>query len=88
MTRFGVIARAIAFSSKKHGGYAFNPINSGTAARYTKGKNGKKVAFRGRVTPRRIIVGTAPIIHQSIMLTAQNDLANRIERALRKNAGG
>jgi hypothetical protein len=34
---FGAIARAIAYSSSKHGGYAFNPLNAGTKPRYTKG---------------------------------------------------
>ena len=34
---FQAIARAIAFSSRKHGGYAFNPLNFGTVARFTKG---------------------------------------------------
>lgn len=34
---FKAIARAIAYSSRRNGGYAFNPINAGTKDRYTKG---------------------------------------------------
>lgn len=77
------LARAITFSSKRHGGDLFNPINSGTKTRTTK----KSGANRGRVTPRRIIVGAAPHIFDSVLPDAQFDLAKRIERALAKHGG-
>lgn len=99
---FGAIARAIAYSSTKHGGYAFNPLNAGTKPRYTKGgvardRKGRfsvagsiqraigARAYRGRVTPRRMIAGMAPHIHAMIGPIAQEDLAKRIERALARN---
>ena len=42
-------------------------------------------AYRGRVTPRRMIAGMAPHIHAMIGPIAQEDLAKRIERALARN---
>ena len=101
---FGAIARAIAYSSAKHGGYAFNPLNAGTKPRYTNGgiardRKGRFAvagtiqravggrAYRGRVTPRRMIAGMAPHVHAMVGPVAQEDLAKRIERALSKNGG-
>lgn len=102
---FGAIARAITYSSRKQGGYIFNPINSGTKPRWTKGGTkrdsgtgrfvkagaitrltGKK-AYRGRVTPRRIIAKAAPHVHAMVTPGATEDLAKRIERALAKHGG-
>lgn len=93
---FGALARAIAYSSAKHGGRVWHLINLGTKDRYTKGgvrRGGRRAfvagkrAFRGRVTPRRIVVGTAPIILQQVLPEAKTDLARRIQRALAKHGG-
>jgi hypothetical protein len=103
---FKAIARAIAYSSRKHGGELFNPLTAGTAPRYTKGGVGRNAktgrfehmgalsralggrAYRGRIAPRRFMERFGPNVHAMVDGPAQDDLAKRIDRALRKNGGG
>ena len=96
---FGAIARAIAYASSNHGGALWSLLNRGTKERFARANRasngrfltgatgGAALASRGRGPRLNIVAQAAPSIEQAVMPAAEKDLAKRIERAWRKQAG-
>lgn len=93
---FGAIARALSYSSNRHGGSLWNLLNRGTKQRFARANRNSATgrfmpsdrlsayASRGRGPRLAIAARFGPGILAEVLPDAEKDLAKRIERAWKK----